>query len=197
LGVRPPLFEKVEILGWFIHRFHHKKRFTEEDIRRCLDHLDIQVGADQPIISEDGNINKHYDGYRVNFHTLGKLDARYELLLAQTEVHNLLKELPAKLSLTDEQSYLEETIICYAFGAYRAAIVMCWNLVYSHLCNFILADPTRLAAFNKTISAKDATPTGDPQNWRLLALNRASDYPPQPGALLPLPGDETARLIFY
>jgi hypothetical protein len=151
------LFEKIHIVGWFIHRFHQKKYFTEEDIRRCLDHLDIQVATYRPIIPDSAQIIKSHNGYRVNWNTLGELDARYKLLLAQTEVHNLLKELPAKLSLKDEKSYLEETITCYTFGAHRAAIVMCWNLVYSHLCNFILTDPSKLDAFSKTLSRQKDT----------------------------------------
>jgi hypothetical protein len=71
-----------------------------------------------------------------------------------TEVHLVLKALPSKISLKEEKAYLEETLTCYSDGAYRAAIVMCWNLVFSHLCNFILKDPTRLATFNSRLSPK-------------------------------------------
>lgn len=38
--------------------------------------------------------------------------------------------------------------------AYRACIVMTWNLAYSHLLDWVLREPTRLAAFNAAISRR-------------------------------------------
>jgi hypothetical protein len=41
---------------------------------------------------------------------------------------------------------LDESLKCYKAGAFRAAIVMCWNLAYDHLLSYVLHH--RLADFN-------------------------------------------------
>ncbi len=46
---------------------------------------------------------------------------------------------------------MSEAIKCYHVKAFRAAIVMAWNLAYDHLLHWVLADATRLAAFNARI----------------------------------------------
>ena len=61
---------------------------------------------------------------------------------------NFLTELPAKIQISAERCYLEEALICFRNKAFRAAVVMCWNLAFDHLCEFVLKDPSRLAAFN-------------------------------------------------
>lgn len=62
------------------------------------------------------------------------------------EINNLLLELPNQIPDTAERTFLNETIICFTHGAYRAAIIMCWNLAYDHLCEYILKN--HLAKFN-------------------------------------------------
>ena len=42
--------------------------------------------------------------------------------------------------------FLEETLICFKNAAFRAAVVMAWNLAYDHLCVWI--HTKHLAAFN-------------------------------------------------
>ena len=62
-------------------------------------------------------------------------------------VSNLMKQLPGTISDQAEQLFLSEAIICYHSRAFRAAIIMVWNLIYDHLLNWILADASRLTAF--------------------------------------------------
>lgn len=65
---------------------------------------------------------------------------------ATIAVLNLLNELPSKIPAECEKVYLEEALICFKHKAFRATIVMTWNLAYDHLCNIILN--THLLAFN-------------------------------------------------
>jgi hypothetical protein len=53
-----------------------------------------------------------------------------------------------------EKVFLGEAIDCYRVRAYRACIVMTWNLAFDHLLRWILKDPARLAAFNAAIPRK-------------------------------------------
>jgi hypothetical protein len=45
-----------------------------------------------------------------------------------------------------ERAYYREALICYKHGSSRAAVVMTWNIAFSHLCDHVLAK--RLADFN-------------------------------------------------
>jgi hypothetical protein len=67
------------------------------------------------------------------------------------EVKQMLTDLLDEMAKPEEQVYLNETMICFKNQAFRAAVVMAWNLAYDHLCRFILDDPTRLAAFNQQL----------------------------------------------
>jgi len=54
---------------------------------------------------------------------------------------NYSPKLPTKIQTTAERGYLEEALICFRNKAFRAAVVMCWNLAFDHLCEFVLKEP--------------------------------------------------------
>lgn len=60
-------------------------------------------------------------------------------------------ELPGKLPDMAERTFLTEAIRCYRVEAYRACIVMTWNLAFDHLLRWILKEPNRLRDFNAAI----------------------------------------------
>jgi hypothetical protein len=62
------------------------------------------------------------------------------------QVTKLLTELPSKVPDLVQRTYLDETLTCYRHGAFRAAIVMAWNLAFHHLCDFVLKG--KLTDFN-------------------------------------------------
>ncbi|MDB6037508.1 MAG: hypothetical protein JWM99_1349 [Verrucomicrobiales bacterium] len=78
-------------------------------------------------------------GYRLESRVVGQFDQRYGQRAATVLVHKILTELPSKIPALAERAYLEEALICFRHKAFRAAIVMCWNLAYDHLCEFVLA----------------------------------------------------------
>jgi hypothetical protein len=53
-----------------------------------------------------------------------------------------------------EKNFLAESMKCYRHEAYRACVVMTWNLAYSHLLQWILNDAPRLADFNAAITKR-------------------------------------------
>ena len=139
---------RIWLIASFLHNYCNKSEFTVNDIDRCLKHLDLS-----PTIETIGIlVNKPFvstpDGYKLNWRTLDLLDTKFGMESSSKQVHTLLEELPSKLTITEEKQFLDEALTCYSFGAYRAAIVMCWNLAFYHLCNFILKDTTRLTDFN-------------------------------------------------
>ena len=71
-----------------------------------------------------------------------------------TAVNKILTDLPAKVPNVVERAFLGEALKCYRVEAYRACIVMTWNLAYAHLLDWILKDANRLSAFNSAITKR-------------------------------------------
>jgi hypothetical protein len=69
-------------------------------------------------------------------------------------VSKLLSDLPQNIPDVAEKTFLVEAMKCYRVEAYRACIVMTWNLAFDHLLRWIFKDAKRLADFNATISKR-------------------------------------------
>src|SRR3954471_5183148 len=64
-----------------------------------------------------------------------------------------MQSLPGKISDEAERLFLTEALNCFRAKAFRATIVMTWNLAYDHLLNWILRH--HLAAFNPGIAGRN------------------------------------------
>ena len=62
-----------------------------------------------------------------------------------------LRDLLATISDSEENVFLDEAIKCYEISAYRASIIMVWNLTIDHLYEYILAK--KLTEFNTVLAA--------------------------------------------
>jgi hypothetical protein len=62
------------------------------------------------------------------------------------KVTNLLTGLADTIPDMAERAYYKEALSCYKHGSPRAAVVMTWNIAFSHLCDHVLAK--RLVDFN-------------------------------------------------
>jgi len=78
------------------------------------------------------------------------------MLAVAVLVTKLLTDLPAKLPSLIERAFLNEALDCYRARAFRAAIVMTWNLSFDHLVRWIFDDPIRRAQFNTAIPQRYA-----------------------------------------
>lgn len=148
--------DRVIHFGWFIHTQRNRQRFDQPAIRACYDDLSMEepnlslifrrlLEKRPKVILQDGS------GYFLEHKTREALDKKYGLHETTIALSQMLKDLPGQVSDEAERLFLSEAIKCYHHKAFRAAIVMTWNLAYDHLLNWILKDPTRLAAFNSKI----------------------------------------------
>ncbi|HTM55126.1 MAG TPA: hypothetical protein VL175_13915 [Pirellulales bacterium] len=76
-------------------------------------------------------------------------EAKYDPKPSTIVVDKQLTDLLPKLTDAEERGYLEEALACFRIKAYRAAIVMTWNVAYGHLCKVIINK--KLAEFNQTL----------------------------------------------
>ncbi len=148
--------EKIKHLAWFLHVHAAIERFQVKHIRDLYDRLHY----DQSQLVRD--LSRLVDrrprvllqdraGYRLEGKVRQALDAKYGEAPTTIIVAKLLAELPAKVPGIEEREFLQEVIDCHRVRAFRAVIVMMWNLAFDHLVRWVLADAQRLADFNAAI----------------------------------------------
>ncbi len=99
------------------------------------------------------------------------LDNKYGQHETTIAVSRMLRDLPGKISDEAEKLFLSEAVTCYKNRAFRAAIIMAWNLTYDHLLHWILKDPGRLAAFSTHVAGRIG-----PRRAAGLNITRREDF---------------------
>ena len=168
--------DKILHFGWYLHTHKDRAYFSQAEIRACY-----KEGHMEPpnlsetftrLVSRKPRVMLLEKGaYKLEHSIRSKLDDKYGQHENTILVSQLLNELPGKIPDEAERLFLSEAIKCYRARAFRAAIVMAWNLTYSHLLHWVLADPTRLAAFQSTI----ITSVG-PKLGANLVIRRREDF---------------------
>jgi hypothetical protein len=145
-----PHSERIKIFGWWLHVHKAKPAFNGADITRCYTDLHYSPpssfgGYIQQLLKKKELI-KVGGGYKLENKVRGKFEAAYGTPEVTIKVNDLLDGLGAKIPDMAERAYYQEALICYRHGSMRGAVVMTWNITYSHLCDHVLAK--RLADFN-------------------------------------------------
>lgn len=144
--------DRIRFFAWFIYRNQGREVFTSSDIARCFHELSLQkpsnISAFLAQMSEGKakQLLRGRDGYRLEMVQLERLDSKFGARSITIEITKLLEELPNRVPNVAEREFLKEALICYRHGAFRAAIVMSWNLAFDHLLHFVLKH--HLSAFN-------------------------------------------------
>jgi hypothetical protein len=148
--------DQILHFGWYLHTHRGKEFFDQTAIRSCYKERNM----DEPNLSllfrrlaerRPKVVLQSGSGFRLEARIREQLDKKYGAHETTIAVSQMLKDLIGKLSDEAERLFLSEAIKCYHVKAFRAAIVMAWNLAYDHLLHWVLADATRLAAFNARI----------------------------------------------
>jgi hypothetical protein len=145
--------ERIRLFAWYLHTYCGDEAFTTSDINRCFDELHIHrpSNTSQLILALVGrDLIKQGQGFRLSRPSRQTLDAKLLTRTTTVAVHQLLQGLPALLTLPDQSDYLEEALVCFRHQAFRAAVVMTWNVTYDHLTRTV-ADK-HLAKFNQQLS---------------------------------------------
>jgi hypothetical protein len=167
--------EKIKFFAWFIHSKNGRERFRPADIKACY----VDLGMDEPSAIHPflAAMEKRkprevlYDGrgYALEKRVKDALEAKFGQRDATVKADKLLLELSAKIPNLAERNFLDEAVICFRYKAFRAAIVMTWNLAYDHLCEHVLSSPTRLANFNMQLPKSF-------RGARISAINNRDDF---------------------
>jgi hypothetical protein len=167
--------DTITFFAWFLHSKENRERFKPADIKACFAELGMhEPSAIGPFLTamerrKPRQLLRDSRGYALEKRVRDSLEAKYGRRDATAKADKLLLELPAKLPNVAERSFLDEAIICFRYKAFRAAIVMTWNLAYDHLCEYVLNNPTRLADFNTQLPKSFKKP-------RISAINKRDDF---------------------
>jgi hypothetical protein len=148
--------ERIRLFAWWLHTHRGMTTFKTGDIRGCFDmmHLpvpNIAMYLTRMTETRPAKALRKGDSYNLAREARTDLDKKFGVHHSVVAVSKILTDLPAQVPNINERAFLQEALKCYRHEAYRACIVMVWNLAYSHLLDWILADATRLDAFNGAI----------------------------------------------
>ncbi|RVG14962.1 hypothetical protein [Sinorhizobium meliloti] len=151
--------EKIKLFGWYLHVHKALTSFDNEAIRACFKQLhlpspDVSVYLPRMAAAKPPELLKERSRYRLGRGVRSELDKKYGVHQSVVQVSKLLSDLPDRVPNIAERAYLREALACYRVEAFRACIVMTWNLAFDHLLRWILDDPTRLAEFNAAITRR-------------------------------------------
>ncbi|MDQ2084312.1 hypothetical protein RA307_29345 [Xanthobacteraceae bacterium Astr-EGSB] len=154
-----PPREKIQLFAWYLHTHKGVEHFGSDNIRACFKELHLVPGEVGKYVLRMSTMNtpdlvRERHGFKLTRTVRAQLDAKYGSHPSMQAVSKLLNDLSALVPDMAEKVFLAEAIDCYRVRAYRACIVMVWNLAYSHLLEWILKDQTTLDRFNDAISRR-------------------------------------------
>lgn len=162
--------EKVKLFAWYLQQEQGKKTFEGRDILACYDKLSLQRPGNLALVlgrltqSSPPQLLRGKLGYKLESRQIDDMDQKYGEAVLSVELKAALSELPGRIELETERRYLQEALLCLRAGAFRAAIVMTWNLAFDHLEELVIqkhlddfngAIIKRFPKQSQTISKKD------------------------------------------
>jgi hypothetical protein len=168
--------DKIIHFAWYLHKHQNKESFDQTSIRTCYKELHMHA----PNLSEQFKrllakspkvILPNGSGFRLEHSIREKLDSKYGAHETTIAISKMLNDLPGKISDQAETLFLSEAIKCYHHKAFRAAIIMAWNLAYDHLLHWILKEPGRVLAFQSHIAGRVG-----PKKAAAIAITKREDF---------------------
>lgn len=151
--------DQLLLLGWYLEAIEGKSSFSVSDIRTAFN----SVGVEPPNVSQyldrltkkkPPQLRKTSGGFKLVASVRRSMDQKIGKNPSVIAVSKLLSDLPSKVPNSDERVFLGEALNCYKVKAYRAAILMVWNLAFDHLMEWLLSDVTRLDRLNNGIQKR-------------------------------------------
>lgn len=150
-----PNTDKILTLGFFLHTDRQRDRFVALDINVLFDELNLKRPTNtssQMRAMTEGNSKRLLQdtrGFRLLADARDTVTSWLPPIHTPKEILADLKMLEASISSPQQKIFLHEALVCFANEAYRASIVMAWNLAYHHVTSFIFAH--HLSAFNSRL----------------------------------------------
>ena len=156
---RKSAVDQLLVMAWFLEARQQQACFEAAQMRRCfrdlaLDSPDMSVYLPRLAAKKPPQLVKEKGGYRLSGAVRRDLDKRHGDEPTVVVISQILSGLPAKVPDLAERAFLSEALNCYRVKAYRAAIIMAWNLAFDHIVRWIFADNGRLQSLNSGIAKR-------------------------------------------
>jgi hypothetical protein len=151
--------DQILTLAWYSEVKQGRKCFGHAHMRKLF----REASAEPPNLSlyiprlqdrTPPDLLKEGDGWRLSGKVRMTLDKRYGEQPTTARVSKILADLVDQIPDLDERVFLKETLACYQAQAFRASVVMAWNLAYGHLMRWVVASDERLTKLNDGIIAR-------------------------------------------
>jgi hypothetical protein len=135
--------DKIEIFAWYLHEILGKAKFTAVDVAECFDVAHSAKPANVHSLlgklceKKPVRMLRDTGGYRLTGGVRDQIGRNIGARATSVATTALLAALVPKVTNVAQQTFLTETITCFNQKAYRATIVMAWNLAYAHVCDVI------------------------------------------------------------
>lgn len=142
----------IEVFAWYLHEIEQKDRFQTTDLGFCFDVVHaprpsaLSTSLTRLCDKKPARLIKDSKGYRLAAHVRTEMSALLPVRATSVKTTQLLNGLLDRVNDTAQKTFLAETLTCFKYHAYRASIVMAWNLAFSDVLDRILAN--HLAEFN-------------------------------------------------
>ncbi|MDR8102757.1 hypothetical protein KPB04_13555 [Burkholderia cenocepacia] len=142
---------QIEVFGWFLHEIKGQEYFSPTDIRACYDaaHMpipNVSASLAKVLAKRPARAIRNAKGYKLANAARGEMEKLLPVRASSVATTALLDGLVDKITNPAHKVFLNEALVCFKHGAYRAAIVMMWNLTYSHVLDRIYSE--HVTAFN-------------------------------------------------
>jgi len=144
--------EKLVVLGYYLNEEAGMEKFGAGSVNACFDMLHLSRPSNAS--SQLGGLSrgpskkllKDPKGFRLTSDAREWVAAKLPPVQTPKEILADLKKLEVSITDPQQKIFLHEALVCFANEAYRASIVMAWNLAYHHVTSFVFNN--HLAAFN-------------------------------------------------
>lgn len=147
--------DKIRLLAWFFHTQSKAEFFGASDLKSSYETLHFAAPASfHPFLSQMASkkppdLLQSKKGYKLESRLREKLDSAHGQRQSAIAVDSLLTNLPSLVPEIAEREYLDEAFKCFRSTAFRATIVMAWNMAFAHLCHWIYTK--HLSEFNQQL----------------------------------------------
>lgn len=156
---RKTAVDQILAFAWFAEANLGRSVFDGAYMRQCFKDAAIEppnmsVYLPRLVAKRPPQLIREKGGYRLDRAVKRTLDSRLGGNPTTAAVTKALLDLPSKIPDIAEKEFLTESLNCYRVRAFRASIIMVWNLTYDHLTQWIFSEPARLASLNAAISGR-------------------------------------------
>lgn len=165
--------DQIRRFCWLLAQDTDRSHFTGRDVAACYEKSEVcPPSSVSPFLAslsrqKPAFLTKRGGGYWITRSGREAVERSLPKRGSTIRVDSLLASLPGHLHANHERAYLEEALVCFRQKAFRASVVMTWNLAFDHLCQTILTN--HLAAFNTQLPITFKRP-------KISAIRRRDDF---------------------